>query len=122
MGRVNRSPNKWYFSPWVIRTNFALRLRTDWFEKASAGRGATGISNESPDDLGRLRRVASRIPPALMFNAVANSRNSFPVSSTPLTKTGMDSGNRWCFLRSAAFLAAVDILPASPAHTDSQTL
>lgn len=121
MGRVNRKPRRWYFSPWVIRTNLALRLRTDWLENASAGRGATGISNERPADFGKLRRVARSIPPALILRAVANSRNSFPFSSTPLTKTGMDSGSRWCLLRSAAFLAAVDIVPASPAHTDGQT-
>jgi hypothetical protein len=122
MGRVNRNPKRWYFSPCVIRTNLAFKLRTDWLENASAGRGATGISRERPADFGRLRRVASSIPPALILRAVANSRNSFPFSSTPLTKTGIESGSRWCFLRSAAFFAAVDIVPASPAHTDGQTV
>ena len=39
------------------------------------GNGATGISSERLVERGKLRLVASKMPPALMLRAVANSRN-----------------------------------------------
>jgi hypothetical protein len=83
-----------------MRTRRAFKLRTDCGEIVLGGSGATGISSERLVERGKLRRVASRMPPALMFKAVANSRNSFPSWSTPRTNTGIDKGRRWCFRRS----------------------
>jgi hypothetical protein len=71
------------------------------------GNGATGISSERLVERGKLRLVASKMPPALMLRAVANSRKSFPSWSTPRTKMGIDKGRRWCFRRSDADLVIV---------------
>src|SRR5581483_6143705 len=42
---------------------------------------------------GGIRRIATSIPPALTFRAVANSRNSFPLPSRLRTNTGIASGS-----------------------------
>ena len=52
-----------------------------------------------------VRRIATSIPPALTFKAVANSRNSLPLPSRLRTKTGIASGNRAHFRRSFPALA-----------------
>src|SRR5581483_12103934 len=58
----------------------------------------------------RERRTATRAPPAETFNAVANSRNSLPLSSLLRTKTGIASGNlghcRRSVLEAAGFTRA----------------
>ena len=61
---------------------------------AVAAKGALGISSRMRADDARERRTANSAPEALMFRAVANSRNSLPFSSRLRTKTGMASGSR----------------------------
>lgn len=51
--------------------------------------GALGISSETELDLAIERRTITAAPPAEMFNAVANSSDSLPLSSKLRTKTGM---------------------------------
>src|SRR5207253_60839 len=69
---------------------------------AVAANGALGISSNSCDESGRSRRTATRAPAALILSAVANSRNSLPLSSRLFTKTGIANGNRGHLRRSAA--------------------
>src|SRR5271169_2610179 len=54
---------------------------------------------------GSIRRIATSIPPALTFKAVANSRNSLPLLSRLRTKTGIARGNRAHLRRSFPALA-----------------
>jgi hypothetical protein len=60
-------------------------------------KGALGISSETCAESGKERRTATRAPPAEMFNAVANSNDSFPSSSRLRTKMGIASGKRGHF-------------------------
>jgi hypothetical protein len=64
--------------------------------------GALGISSWSCAIAGKTRRIATNIPPALTFSAVANSRNSFPLLSRLRTKTGIANGSRVHFRRSVS--------------------
>ncbi len=105
IGRLNFIPKRLNFSPGVVRTRRALRVRMEWVREVVGGKGATGISSSKLADLGKLLRVASRIPPALIFSAVANSRKSRPSSSTPRTNTGIDNGRRGCLRRSRSDFA-----------------
>lgn len=105
IGRGNFIPSRLHFSPCVSRTRRALRVRTECEKSVDWGMGATGISSDKVADFGKFRLVASKIPPALIFRAVANSRKSFPWSSVPRTNTGIDSGRRGCTLRSESVLA-----------------
>lgn len=80
-----------------------------------AATGALGISSLIWLTVGKTRRMATSIPPALTFNEVANSRNSLPLRSRLLTKTGIASGNLDHFRRSCAdrppFIADLSIAP-----------
>lgn len=62
-----------------------------------------GISSEIRVVGERWRRIASWAPPALIFMAVANSTNLWPLSSVPWTKTGIARGNR-CQCRRSDFV------------------
>jgi hypothetical protein len=59
--------------------------------------GALGISRETRAESGKERRTATRAPPAEIFKAVANSKDSFPSSSRLRTKIGIASGKRGHF-------------------------
>ena len=61
---------------------------------ADAASGALGISSETCAAGFRERCTAINAPPAEMFRALANSRNSLPAWSWLRTKTGMASGKR----------------------------
>ena len=74
---------------------------------ANAATGALGISSRICAIAGRARRIATSIPPALTFKAVANSRNSLPLPSRLRTKTGIASGNLAHFRRSLPALSTV---------------
>src|SRR5581483_4697839 len=115
IGRWNFKPKRWHLSPCVRRTRRALRVRMECAKLEAGGRGATGISRARLADLGRLRRVARRMPPALIFKAVANSRKSRPSCSTPRTNTGMDRGRRGYLRRSGPVFAMT--VPRFLAHT-----
>lgn len=56
--------------------------------------GALGISRETSVCVGKERRDTTKAPPGEMFIAVANSRESRPLPSRDLTKTGMARSNR----------------------------
>jgi hypothetical protein len=64
--------------------------------------GALGISSETCEESRKERFTATNAPPAEIFQAVANSRNSFPVSSALRTKTGIAKGRRSHFRRSVS--------------------
>src|SRR6476619_3468294 len=88
-GRENFKPSRWYPSEWLMRTVRARRVRAA---------------------LGKDRRTATSAPPALTFNAVANSRNSLPLSSRLRTNTGIANGNRVHFRRSFSGLSRTKVL------------
>jgi len=60
----------------VTRTVRARSVRAALGREAVAARGALGISSITREEGGNERRTATSAPPALMFNVVANSRNS----------------------------------------------
>jgi hypothetical protein len=68
------------------------RWRLDRTASLSCGR--EGISSNSRDDRGRIRREAIRTPPALTSKVTENSRKFAPLVSVPLKKTGIASGIR----------------------------
>lgn len=74
------------------------------------GNGAEGISRRMSGETGRLRRMASKAPTALMLSAVVNSRNSFPRASFPRTNMGTASGRR-SQLRLSFFLGFLAMSP-----------
>jgi hypothetical protein len=76
-----------------------------------AARGALGISSRTLAERGKERRTATRAPPAETLRAVANSRNSLPLSSRLRTKTGMASGKRIHWRRSFSGLRLVTPAP-----------
>ena len=78
----------------------ARKVRADRGKPTVEARGALGISREMLEEGFKERRTATRAPPALMFNAVENSRNSFPSWFFPRTKTGIAKGKRCHFRRS----------------------
>ncbi len=61
-----------------MRTMRARSVRADLGKPTVEAKGALGISSEMLADGFKERRTATRAPPALMFSAVENSRNSFP--------------------------------------------
>jgi len=69
-------------------------LRESTAEDATEASGALGISSETVEESGGERRTAINAPPAEIFKAEANSRNSWPFSSWLRTKTGIAIGNR----------------------------
>jgi hypothetical protein len=88
-----------------VRSALARKVREALGNKATAATGALGISSRIWATAGRVRRIATNIPPALTFRAVANSRNSLPFPSRLRTKTGIASGNLAHFRRSFRPLA-----------------
>jgi len=99
-GRENFKPSRWYPSEWLMRTVRARRVRAALGRPVAAASGALGISSNTGAAFGKDRRTATSAPPALTFNAVANSRNSLPLSSRLRTNTGIANGNRVHFRRS----------------------
>jgi hypothetical protein len=89
----------------MVRSVLAFKVRAARGNRAIAATGALGISNRICATAGRVRRIATSIPPALTFNEVANSRNSLPFPSRLRTKTGIANGNRAHFRRSLRDLA-----------------
>jgi|SRR5580700_2300990 len=85
-----------------MRNTFARRLRATRGRAAKAASGALGISSKTWAVEGIERRTATSMPPAETLRAVANSKNSFPVSAPLLTKTGIAKGRRGHRRRSAA--------------------
>src|ERR1700680_1150688 len=69
-------------------------LRESTVDAATDASGALGISSETVEESGGERRTAINAPPAEMFKADANSRNSWPLSSLLRTKTGIAIGKR----------------------------
>jgi len=61
-----------------MRTMRARRVRADFGKPTVDASGALGISKEMLAEGFNERRTATSAPPALMFRAVENSRNSFP--------------------------------------------
>jgi hypothetical protein len=96
----------------VVRKVFARRFLETRGSKVIAPTGALGISNSTWVAPGSNLRTATSIPPALTFKAVANSRNSLPLSSWLRTKTGMAKGNLAHFRRSAPILGV--LIQSSP--------
>jgi hypothetical protein len=99
----------------VVRSVLARSVLAALGRGAIAATGALGISSLIWLTVGRTRRMATSIPPALTFNDVANSRNSLPFRSRLRTKTGIASGNLVHFRRSCAdrppFIADLSIAP-----------
>jgi hypothetical protein len=87
---------------WVTRTVRARKVRAALGRTVAAAKGALGISSEIRAESGRERRTATSAPPAETFSAVANSRNSFPLSSRLRTNTGIASGRRGHLRRSVS--------------------
>jgi hypothetical protein len=85
-----------------VRKALARKLRATFGSAAKAAKGALGISSETCVEDGRERRTARSMPPAEMFRAVANSRNSLSCPTWPLTKTGIANGKRDHLRRSVA--------------------
>jgi hypothetical protein len=56
----------------------ARKVREDFGNPTVEAKGALGISKETLAEGFNERRTATSAPPALMFSAVENSRNSFP--------------------------------------------
>jgi hypothetical protein len=88
-----------------VRSALARSVREALGNKANAATGALGISSRIWAIAGRTRRIATNIPPALTFRAVANSRNSLPFPSGLRTNTGIANGNLAHFRRSFRPLA-----------------
>jgi hypothetical protein len=61
-----------------MRTIRARNVREDFGNPTVEASGALGISREMLAEGFSERRTATSAPPALMFSAVENSRNSFP--------------------------------------------
>ena len=93
IGRWNLSPSRWQSSPLVTRTSLARKFCfcDESFDK---GIGVHGISSMILDPGGRCRWIASKAPPTLISNAVANSMNCLPFGSIPRTNTGIANGSR----------------------------
>lgn len=85
-----------------MRTERARTVREALGKAAAVAKGALGISSETCAASGRERRTATSAPPAETFNAVANSRKSFPFSSRLRTNTGIASGRRIQLRRSVS--------------------
>src|SRR6202158_2804121 len=81
-------------------------------------RGAAGVSRRTCAESGKERRTATSAPPAEMFNAVANSNNSFPSSSRLRTKMGIASGRRGHFRVSISGLRPFNRIPQEVDLTD----
>src|SRR3979411_1300124 len=77
-----------------MRNILARMLREARGSPANVARGALGISSETCADNASARLTATSIPPALILRAVANSRNSLPLSSRLRTKTGSAQSDR----------------------------
>ena|SRR5690349_18427910 len=77
-----------------MRMARARSVRDDFGNEAEAANGALGISSRTRADWGRARRSAISAPPPPMLRAVANSRNSLPLSSRLRTNTGIAKGRR----------------------------
>lgn len=112
-GRENLRPRRWYPSAWLTRVVRARKVRAALGRLAVAARGALGISSKTCAAFGNERRTATRAPPALMLRAVANSRNSFPLSSRLRTKTGIARGSRVHFRRSFSGLRRIKGYPVT---------
>jgi hypothetical protein len=87
-----------------MRIARARSVRDDFGNEAEAARGALGISRRTRADWGKARRSAIRAPPPPMLSAVANSRNSLPLSSRLRTNTGIAKGRRSHFRSSRSAL------------------
>ena len=61
-----------------MRTMRARKVRAAPGRPEVEASGALGISSEMLEEGVKERRTATSAPPALMFSAVENSRNSFP--------------------------------------------
>ena len=109
-GRENLRPSRWYPSEWLTRTVRARSVRAALGRPVVAARGALGISSNTEAAFGKDRRTATSAPPALTFNAVANSRNSLPLSSRLRTNTGIANGSRVHFRRSFSGLSRTNVL------------
>jgi len=96
----------------VVRRALARNVREARGSDANAATGALGISRRICAMAGSIRRIATSIPPALTFKAVANSRNSLPLPSRLRTKTGIASGNRAHLRRS--FPAVAPLMQTFP--------
>jgi len=109
-----------------MRRARARRARAALGSAAVAANGALGISSKTCADGGGERRTATSAPPAQIFNAVANSRNSLPFSSRVRTKMGMANGNRTHWRRSFSGLRRIkaspgeSLLPHSCGHLSCQ--
>ena len=110
-GRENLRPRRWYPSALLTRVARARNVRAARGRLAVAASGALGISSKTCAAFGNERRTATRAPPALMLRAVANSRNSFPLSSRLRTKTGIARGSRVHFRRSFSGLRRIKGYP-----------
>ncbi len=115
-GRENLSPIRWYPSACVTRTARARRVRATLGRAAVLASGALGISSRTCADGGGERRTATKAPPAQMFRAVANSRNSLPFSSRVRTKIGMAKGSRTHWRRSFSRLRRIKRSPSNPIY------
>ena len=91
----NSKPSRWYPSAWTMRLNRALSKRALFGSSALPTSGALGISSKKRAARGNRRRTATRIPPALMLRAVANSNASLPLPSLLRTKMGIARGSRF---------------------------
>src|SRR6266545_1558868 len=109
MGRENFNATRWQLPEIKLRTALALNVRIEP-TGAIGGRGTEGISRDTVPSCDNSRRAASSMPPALTFNAVENSRNCLPASSTPRKKTGTLKGKRSQRRRSAPALASISDL------------
>src|SRR5882762_4870165 len=87
-----------------MRNILARMFREARGSPANVARGALGISSETCADNASARLTATSIPPALILRAVANSRNSLPLSSRLRTKTGIAKGSRVHFRLSVSGL------------------
>lgn len=94
-----------------MRSVRARRMREALGNAEVETSGAQGISRMTCVESGKQRRKATKAPPAEMFNAVANSSVSLPLSSRLRTKTGMASGRRGHFRRSFSGVRGVKQFP-----------
>jgi hypothetical protein len=106
--RENLRATRLYPSRCCRRKTRARKARAAFGKEFITIKGALGISNETRVDDGIERRIASNIPPAETFRAVANSSSSLSALLPLLTKTGMAKGNRGQRLRSARGVLALN--------------
>jgi len=89
----------------------ARKIREAFGKEFPETNGALGISSKTCAESGKQRRTATSAPPAEMFNAVANSNNSFSSSSRLRTKMGIASGRRGHFRFSVSGLRRFNLIP-----------